>query len=75
MKHMLLLSICAGILGLQMAAAAEGEMPQFNLARTCQGSGAVQTPAQCMQNEEAARNQLKPLWPQFKEADVTRCVK
>ena len=74
MKRELLLSLCAGILGLQMASAAEGEIPQFNIATACQGSGSVQTPAECAQNEEAARSQLKPLWAQFKQADVTRCV-
>ena len=74
MKRTLLLSVCAGILGLQMAGATDGEMPQFNIARACQSSGGVQTPAKCMQDEEAARNQLQRLWPQFKESAATRCT-
>jgi hypothetical protein len=55
----------AVVAGLQIAAAAEREMPKFDITATCRGSGSVQTPAQCMQDEQAARDQLAKLWPQF----------
>ena len=60
------------VAGLEIAAAAE--MPKFDITATCRGSGSVQTPAQCMQDEQAAANQLAKLWPQFKQSDASRCV-
>jgi hypothetical protein len=60
--------------GLQIAAAADREMPKFDIAATCRGSGAVETIAQCTQDEQTARNQLAKLWPEFKQTDESRCV-
>lgn len=54
--------------------AAEAEMPKFDIAQTCQTSGAVQTPAKCAHDETAARDQLQKLWPHFRQADISRCV-
>jgi hypothetical protein len=55
--------------------AAEGEIPKFDIAAACQGSGSVQTQAKCMQDEQAARDVLVKQWPQFKQSDVARCVR
>ncbi len=74
MNYTVLLAICFGILSSGMAAAAEGGVPSFDIAATCRGSGSVQTPAKCMQDEQAARDQLQKLWPQLKEADASRCT-
>lgn len=74
MKWTMLLSICVSILGSQITAAAEGEIPKFDITATCGGSGSVQTPAKCMQDEQAARDQLAKLWAQFKQSDASRCV-
>ena len=62
------------VAGLETTAAAEREMPKFDITAACRGSGSVQTPAKCMQDEEAARDQLAKLWPQFKQADASRCI-
>jgi hypothetical protein len=59
---------------LQVAAAAEREMPKFDIAAACRSSGAVETVARCTQDEQAARDQLAKLWPQFKQSDESRCV-
>jgi hypothetical protein len=48
--------------GLQITTAAEREMPKFDITVACRGSGSVQTPAKCMQDEQAARDQLAKLW-------------
>lgn len=74
MKSTILLSICAGTISSQIAMAAEGEVPKFDIAVACRASGSVQTPAQCMQDEQAARDRLARQWPQFKQTDVSRCV-
>jgi hypothetical protein len=74
MKYKILLSICVSVLGSQITAAAEEEIPKFDIAAACRGSGSVQTPAKCMQDEQAARDQITKLWPQFKQSDATRCV-
>jgi hypothetical protein len=74
MKHTILLSICGSILGSQMAFAAEGEIPKFDIAAACRGSSSVQTPAKCAQDEQAARDQLTKQWREFKQADAARCV-
>ena len=74
MKCIISFSACVGVLGLQIAAAAEGEMPRFDIAVTCRGSSSVQTPAKCAQDEQAARDQLARQWRQFKQADASRCV-
>src|SRR5262245_33968684 len=74
MKYSTLFSICVGILSSQIAAAAEGEVPKFDIWAACRGSGSVQTPAKCMQDEQNARDQVIKLWPQFKQADASRCV-
>ena len=65
----------AVVAGLQITAAAEREMPKFDITAACRGSGSVQTPAKCMQDEASARDQLATLWPQFKQADASRCIK
>jgi len=74
MKNVTIFSACVGIMGLQMVLAAEGEIPNFDIAAACRTSGSVQTPAKCMQDEQAARDQITKQWPQFKQADATRCV-
>ena len=74
MKCKILLSICFSVLGSHITAAAEGEMPKFDVTAACRGSGSVQTPAKCMQDEESARDQLAKLWSQFKQADASRCI-
>jgi hypothetical protein len=74
MKCRILLSICVSVLGSQITAAAEGEIPKFDIAANCRESGSAQTPAQCIQDEQAARDQLVKLWPQFKQSDASRCV-
>lgn len=74
MVRTILLSACVGILGSQMASSAEGEIPRFDIAAACRGSGSVQTPAKCMQDEQAARDQLTKQWREFKQADALRCV-
>jgi hypothetical protein len=75
MKYKILLSICVIVLGSQITAAAEGEIPKFDITATCRGSGSVQTPAQCMQDEQAVRDQLTKLWPQFRQSDASRCIR
>ena len=35
---------------------------------------ARRSPAKCMQDEQAAADQLAKLWPQFKQSDASRCV-
>ena len=74
MKCTILLSVCAAILGSQITVAAEGEVPKFDITAACRGSGSVQTPAQCMRDEQAARDLLARQWPGFKQTDVSRCV-
>jgi len=64
----------AVVAGLQITGAAEREMPKFDITAACRGSGSVQTPANCMQDEQAASDQLAKLWPQFKQSDASRCV-
>ena len=74
MKCKFLFLVGAGILSWQTAMAAEGEIPKFDIAAACRGSGSVQTPAQCMQDEQTARDLLVKQWPQFKQSDASRCV-
>jgi hypothetical protein len=74
MKYTILTIMSVGILGSQIAAAAEGEVPKFDINTACRGSGSVQTPAKCAQDEQAARDLLVKQWPQFKQSDVSRCV-
>jgi len=66
--------VAAALTGIEFTAAAEGEIPKFDIAVTCRSSGSVQTPAKCAQDEQAARDQLQRLWPQFRQADASRCV-
>jgi hypothetical protein len=75
MKRIALLSICVSVLGSQVTAAAEREMPKFDITAACRGSGQVETTAKCMQDEQAARDQLAKLWPQFKQSDASRCIR
>jgi hypothetical protein len=75
--HMLrfeFLFIAAALTGTELTAAAEGELPKFDIATTCRSSGSLQTPAKCMEDEQVARDQLQRLWPQFRQADASRCV-
>lgn len=74
MKCTILLSICVSVLGSQITAAAEGEIPKFDITAACRGSGQVETKARCTQDEQAARDQLAKLWPQFKQSDASRCI-
>ena len=74
MKRTILLSVCVSIVGSQIAMAAEGEIPKFDITAACRGSGSVQTPAKCMQDEQAARDLLAKQWQQFKQSDASRCV-
>jgi len=69
------LFITAALTGIELAAAAEGEIPKFEIATTCRGSGSVQTPAKCMQDEQAALDQLTKQWREFKQADASRCIR
>ena len=62
------------VAGLQITAAAEREIPKFDITAACRGSGSVQTPEKCMQDEQAARDQLAKLWPQFEQSDASRCI-
>ena len=64
----------AVVAGLQITAAAEREIPKFDITAACRGSGSVQTPAKCMQDEQAARDQLAKLWTQFEQSDASRCI-
>ena len=73
MFHFRLLQITTALV-VSVGAAAAADMPKFDLTAACRGSGAVETRAKCMQDEEAARDQLAKLWPQFKQADTSRCV-
>lgn len=63
--------VCPGI-----GAAAEREVPKFDIATACRGSGGggVETVAQCTRDEQEARARLEVLWPQFKQSDASRCV-
>jgi len=74
MKYTVLISVCVSILGSQIAVAAEGEIPKFDIAVACRASGSVQTPAKCMQDEQAAHDLLVRQWPQFKQSDASRCI-
>lgn len=74
MKYSILLSACVGIGCLQIAAAAEGEIPKFDISAACRTSGSVQTPAKCREDEEAARDQITKRWSQIKQSDASRCV-
>jgi hypothetical protein len=58
MKHAILVSVCVGLLSPQITAAAEGEIPKFDTAAARRTSGSMQTPAKCMQDEQAARDLL-----------------
>jgi hypothetical protein len=66
--------VIAALIAVESTSAAEGEVPKFDISATCRTSGSVQTPAQCMQDEQAARDQLARLWAQFRQADAARCV-
>ena len=74
MKYTILLSVCVGILSPQIVVAADGEIPKFDIAAACRTSGSVQTPAKCMQDEQAAHDLLVKQWPRFKQSDASRCV-
>ena len=74
LRFRVFLFAAAAAAGLEITAAAEREMPKFDLTAACRGSGAVETRAKCMQDEEAARDQLAKLWPQFKQSDASRCT-
>ena len=64
----------AVVAGLQITTAAEREISKFDITAACRGSGSVQTPAKCMQDEQAARDQLAKLWTQFEQSDASRCI-
>ena len=74
MFHFRLLQVTTMALVMGVGTVAAAEMPKFDLTAACRGSGAVETRAKCMQDEEAARDQLAKLWPQFKQSDTSRCV-
>jgi len=74
MKYTVLISACVSILGSQIAVAAEGEIPKFDITAACRASGSVQTPAKCMQDEQTAHDLLVKQWPQFKQSDASRCI-
>ena len=75
MKCTIVFSICVSVLGSQITAAAESAIPKFEITAACRGSGQVETSTKCMQDEQAARDQLAKLWPQFKQSDASRCVR
>jgi|SRR5262245_13633805 len=66
------LLLATTLAGVELAAAAEKEMPKFDIAAVCRGSDPVETRAQCMQDEQAASDALARLWPQFKQY-ASRC--
>ena len=68
-----LLVAIAGVAGLKIAAAAEGEMPKFDMTAACQGSSSAQA-AKCMHREQTARDQLARLWAQSTELNASRCI-
>ncbi len=74
MRYALPLSLCVIVFGAQITLAAEGEIPRFDITAACSGSGALQTPAKCTQDEQAARDLLLKQWSQFKQSDVSRCI-
>jgi hypothetical protein len=74
MFHFRLLQVTTMALVMGVGTVAAAEMPKFDLTAACRGSGAVETRAKFMQDEEAARDQLAKLWPQFKQSDASRCV-
>ena len=60
MFHFRLLQVTTAlVMGIGTVGAAE--MPKFDLAAACRGSGAVETRTQCMQDEQSARDQLAKL--------------
>ena len=69
-----LLVAAAVVTGLEITAAAEREMPKFDITAACRGSGQVETKAKCMQDEQAARDQLAKQWSQYKQSDASRCI-
>jgi hypothetical protein len=73
MFHSRLLQVTTALV-MSVGTVEAAEMPKFDLTAACRGSGAVETRAKCMQDEEAARDQLAKLWPQFKQSDTSRCV-
>jgi hypothetical protein len=70
MFHFRLLQVTTMALVMGVGTVAAAEMPKFDLT----AARAVETRAKCMQDEEAARDQLAKLWPQFKQSDASRCV-
>jgi hypothetical protein len=64
----------AAIVCPEIGTAAVRQVPKFDIAAACRGSGAVETVARCTRDEETARNQLAKLWPRFKQSDANRCV-
>jgi hypothetical protein len=74
MRCLIALSLCFAVLGSLLTAAAEQEVPKFDVAVTCRVSNALQTPATCIQNEQAARDRLAKSWRQFKRSDISRCI-
>src|SRR5215471_4323517 len=68
------LVVAAAIVFPEIGMTAEREMPKFDITAACRESGAVETSAKCMQDEQAARDQLAKLWSQFKPSDASRCV-
>lgn len=50
-------------LAMGVGTVAAAEMPKFDLTAAYRGSGAVETRAKCVQDEEAARDQLAKLPP------------
>jgi hypothetical protein len=63
----------AAIVCPEIGAAAEREVPKFDIAAACRGS-TLETVARCTQDEQSARARLETLWPRFKQSDASRCV-
>lgn len=74
MNFAILVAISAAVCVSQIANAAEAEIPKFDITSACRASGSVQTPAKCMEDEQSAHDLLVKQWPQYKQADTSRCA-
>ena len=74
LRFRFLFAAVTAVTGFEITAAAEREMPKIDITVACRGSGAVETIAKCTRDEQAARDQLAKLWPQFKQSDASRCI-
>ena len=76
MRTLILIVVAAGLSSAAgISLAAEG-VPKFDIARECRSEGGSQAvQKKCADDEQAARDQLQPLWAQSGAADKATCVK